>query len=164
MASQQDEEVTGAVDVPAGTPIPWSVDVPVDISGSGSGDGGHGGGGDGGVVEAVKGKVASKHRGKVHVHLMEGADRVASYVIDLAPSGRISAAFLGEGGGGEGGGGGGSGGGSAMPQLKFVFRVDQEGVPSVLSARCASVALKKGLREGGGGGGGQRKMRERKDR
>ena len=148
VALQQDEEVTGAVDVPAGTPIPWSVDVPVDIGGSRSGGGG-------GIVEAVNGKVAKKHRGKVHVHLMEGADRVASYVIDLASSGGMPAAFLGEGGGGEGWGEGRGAGGSAVPQLKFVFRVDQEGVPSVMSARCAYVASTEGQREGGAWRGGE---------
>lgn len=130
--------MTGAIDVPAGTPIPWSVDVPVDISSSGGG----------GIGEAVNWKTARKHRGKVHVHLMEGADRVASYVIDLAPSGGTLAAFLGEGGGGEGGGG--SGGGGAAPQLKFVFGVDQQGVPSVLSARCVYVGVQGGPERRGG--------------
>lgn len=84
------------------------------------------------------------------MHLMEGADRVASYVIDLTPpvppvppggvaSGgrRVGAGFF---------GGWGAGGppkaaaaerarAPAPSKLKFFFRVDDGGVPSVQSAR-----------------------------
>lgn len=105
-ASGDGGESTGEVDVPAGTPIPWSATVPVAVGAAGVG-----GGGSGAAAE-----------GKVHVHLMEGADRVASYVIDLSPP--------------EGEGRDGPWSEGKDPRLTFSFRVDGGGVPSVQSARC----------------------------
>ncbi|CAM9786969.1 unnamed protein product [Ectocarpus sp. 4 AP-2014] len=114
---------TGEVDVPAGTPIPWSKEVPVDL---GTRDRGQHGG-----------------RGRLHVHLMEGAERVASYVIDLAQSTRST---RGKGvlwGGGAVGARTAASAASASERaaavaatkVKFFFRVDDGGVPSVHSAR-----------------------------
>ena len=125
---------TGEVDLAAGTPIPWSTPVVVDLGPRGGGAG-------------PKGQDRSP--GKVHVHLMEGADRVASYVIDLAPppaggaapgSRRAGAGFFGGWGAGAGAGAGGPSSSASSERglpskLKFFFRVDDGGVPSVQSAR-----------------------------
>lgn len=106
-------EFTGEVDVLAGTPIPWSTSVPVTVG-----------------VGA---------RGKVHVHLMEGPDRVSSYEIDLfIPTGSA---------GGVIGGRGGGKGPDLEATLKIFFLVDDGGVPSVQSARCVTWV------DAGGGGG-----------
>lgn len=72
------------------------------------------------------------------MHLMEGADRVASYQIDLgAAQGGIFAEQQQPGGGG-GRGRGGEGNvheSDPKPKLKVLFHVDDAGVPSVQSAR-----------------------------
>lgn len=124
---------TGEVDLAAGTPIPWSTPVVVDLEAR-SGPAGGGAG--------AKGQGSSP--GKVHVHLMEGADRVASYVIDLAPAPtagaapggrRVGAGFFGGWGAGAGRPAGVTAERGAPSKLKFFFRVDDGGVPSVQSAR-----------------------------
>lgn len=76
----------------------------------------------GGAASGAGGKGAAGEEDKVHVHLMEGADRVASYVVDLSPPSE---------GGGEG-----SWSERNDTRLTFLFRVDDGGVPSVESARC----------------------------
>eukprot|EP00903_Cladosiphon_okamuranus_P006417 g6281.t1 len=121
---------TGEVDLAAGTPIPWSTPVVVDLGARGAGAG-------------AKGQGSSP--GKVHVHLMEGADRVASYVVDLAPAPIARAAPGGKRVGAGFFGGWGASAGPGRPavvsaeqgvpsKLKFFFRVDDGGVPSVQSA------------------------------
>lgn len=124
---------TGEVDLAAGSPIPWSTAVVVDLGARRGG--------------AVGSKGQGRSPGKVHVHLMEGADRVASYVIDLAPPPTGGAAPTGRRAGAGFFGGWGAGAGASGPssstasergapsKLRFFFRVDDGGVPSVQSAR-----------------------------
>lgn len=112
---------TGEVDVPAGTPIPWSKEVPVDLGRRDRGQNGR--------------------RGRLHVHLMEGAERVASYVIDLTqstPSTREKGVLWGWGAGGTRTAAASERAAAvAATKVKFFFRVDDGGVPSVHSARWA---------------------------
>lgn len=122
----------GEVDLAAGTPIPWSTAVVVDL-----------GAGAGRKEAGAEAKRQGKSPGKVHVHLMEGVDRVASYVIDLAPpvppggvapgAKRVGAGFFG--GWGAGAPSNPAAGRGVPSRLKFFFRVDDGGVPSVQSAR-----------------------------
>ena len=85
--------------------------------------------------------------GKVVVHLMEGADLLASYVVAVD----LSSA--------KGSWVGGSGGvedfaeGKDRFRLKFLFRVDDGAMPSVYSARCAKHFIYKCL-------GGARRVQE----
>lgn len=91
--------------MPAGTLIPWSTAVSIDTEAS--------------------------DRGAVHVYLMEGADRVASYRIDLSlPAGLDKRHKRGGVGGGAG-----MGDGALDARLKFSLRVDLAGVPRVEAAR-----------------------------
>lgn len=101
-AYQETGELTGEVDVPAGTPIPWSTPVYVDTGGA--------------------------EHGVVHVHLMEGADRLASYKIDLSGARSLDANRVGARGGG-------APQAAAMDaRVSFSLRVDVAGVPTVDSA------------------------------
>eukprot|EP00752_Nemacystus_decipiens_P014332 g12751.t1 len=128
---------TGEVDLAAGTSIPWSTPVVVDLGARRTAAG-----------AGAQAKGQERSPGRVHVHLMEGADRVASYLIDLAPAPtggvapgarRAGAGFFGGWGAGAGAGAGGSSPSDAAERgapskLKFFFRVDDGGVPSVQSA------------------------------
>lgn len=103
-----DESITGEVDIPGGTAIPWISGVSVKLGG--------------GVVT-----------GKVYVHLMEGADLLESYVIDLSsPKG----AWVGHRKSAKGGGRV-----ADYSRLEFVLRVDDGGMPSVQSARCVELHI-----------------------
>lgn len=106
-----DESITGEVDIPSGTAIPWISGVSVKL-----------GGGAGGVVT-----------GKVYVHLMDGEDLLESYVIDLSsPKGAwVGGGRLARGGGRV----------VDCSRLELVLRVDDGGMPSVKSARCVELHI-----------------------
>lgn len=128
---------TGVVDVPMGTAIPWSKAVTIDLGGGGRLGG-------------------QEKRERVFVDLMEGADRVASYVVDVeqprsqsagsGPRGGKRGVFRGWGMGvnraaaaeGDASGAASAAVAPEASRLKVSFLVDGGGVPSVQSARWVS--------------------------